>query len=104
MIPTVPSIENLTLSLTQEIHVRAPLDATFDALLEQLGPKNDTPEGQAMPMKIEPWPGGEGGTATWVMAMGISGDMCKPSNGRRYSNSPDRYSCLIRLSRMCSTG
>src|SRR5438132_3560815 len=52
------TIEDLTLNVTQEIHVRAPLEATFAALLEQLGPKNDTPDGKPMPMKIEPWPGG----------------------------------------------
>ena len=52
------SIENLTLTVTQEIHVRATLQNTFAALLEQIGPENDTPEGNAMPMKIEPWPGG----------------------------------------------
>ena len=51
-------IENLTLNVTQDIHVRAPLDATFAALLEQLGPESDTPDGKPMPMKIEPWPGG----------------------------------------------
>ena len=52
------SIEDLTLNVRQEIHVRASLDATFAALLEQLGPYNDTPDGKAMPMKLEPWPGG----------------------------------------------
>ena len=52
------AIENLTLNLTQEIHVRAPLVVTFAALLEQLGPENDTPDGKPMPLKIEPWPGG----------------------------------------------
>jgi hypothetical protein len=51
-------IENLTLNITQEIHVRASLEVTFAALLEQLGPENDTPEGTRMSMKIEPWPGG----------------------------------------------
>jgi len=51
-------IENLTLTITQEIHVRASLEVTFEALLEQLGPENDTPEGKRMSMKIEPWPGG----------------------------------------------
>jgi hypothetical protein len=56
--PTVPGIESLTLTVTQEIHVRATLEDTFAALLEQIGPDNDTPEGKAMPMKIEPWPGG----------------------------------------------
>jgi Activator of Hsp90 ATPase homolog 1-like protein len=58
MTATVPGIENLTLNVTQEIHVRASLEVTFAALLEQIGPQNDTPEGNAMPMKIEPWPGG----------------------------------------------
>src|SRR5438132_7491534 len=52
------TIEDLTLNVTQEIHVRASLEATFAALLEQLGPQNDTPDGKPMPMKIEPWPGG----------------------------------------------
>jgi uncharacterized protein YndB with AHSA1/START domain len=51
-------IENLTVTITQEIHVRASLEVTFEALLEQLGPENDTPEGKRMSMKIEPWPGG----------------------------------------------
>src|SRR5271170_4917839 len=50
-------VENLTVTITQEIHVRAPLDVTFEALLEQIGPGNETPEGP-MPMKLEAWPGG----------------------------------------------
>jgi hypothetical protein len=56
--PSVGAIENLTLSVTQEVHVRASLETTFAALLEQLGPGNDTPDGQPMPLKLEPWPGG----------------------------------------------
>ena len=55
---TLHSIEDLTLSITQEIHVRASLDATFAALLEEIGPHNQGPDGKPMPMKIEPWPGG----------------------------------------------
>ncbi len=51
-------IESLTLNITQEIHVRASLEVTFEALLAQLGPENETPEGNRMQMKIEPWPGG----------------------------------------------
>src|ERR1700694_4913865 len=58
MVPTAQSVEDLILNVTQEIHVRAPLDVTFDALLEQLGPLNEVTEGAPMPMKIEPWPGG----------------------------------------------
>ena len=51
-------IDTLTLNITQEVQVNAPLEQTFSALLEQIGPENDTPEGNALPMKIEPWPGG----------------------------------------------
>jgi hypothetical protein len=58
MISTGIRIEDLTLSITEEIHVRAPLEVTFAALLEQLGPFNETSEDKPMPMKIEPWPGG----------------------------------------------
>jgi hypothetical protein len=55
---TVAGIESLTLLVTQEIHVEASLDDTFEALLEQLGPQNSAPDGTPIPMKIEPWPGG----------------------------------------------
>lgn len=58
MVSTAPKTEDLTLNITDEIHVRAPLEATFVALLEHLGPFNETGEGKPMPMKIEPWPGG----------------------------------------------
>ena len=58
MISTAARIEDLTLNITEEIHVRASLDATFAALLEQLGPSNETTEDKPMPMKIEAWPGG----------------------------------------------
>jgi len=51
-------IESLTLLVTKEIQVNASLQDTFDAILEQIGPHNETPEGTSMPMKIEPWPGG----------------------------------------------
>jgi hypothetical protein len=58
MISTATRIEDLTLNITEEIRVRASLDATFAALLEQLGPHNEVPERGPMPMKIEAWPGG----------------------------------------------
>src|SRR5579863_80965 len=58
MIQTALSIEDMTVNIEQEIYVRASLEDTFTALLEQIGPGNETPEGKAMPMKIEPWPGG----------------------------------------------
>ena len=58
MIPIAESIENLTLNITQEIHVKASLEVTFEALLEQLGPGNQVMDGTPMPMKLEAWPGG----------------------------------------------
>src|SRR5713226_1673287 len=58
MISTATRIEDLTLGITEEIHVRASLDDTFAALLEQLGPHNEGPENGPMPMKLEAWPGG----------------------------------------------
>lgn len=58
MTATVQTIENLALNITNEVRVRASLADTFDALLEQMGPHNSTPEGKPLPMKIEPWPGG----------------------------------------------
>lgn len=58
MTTTAAKIEDLTLSITEEVHVRASLETTFAALLDQLGAYNERPDGTAMPMKIEPWPGG----------------------------------------------
>ena len=46
------------LHIERAIDIKAPPRAVFDALLEQLGPRNDHPDGAPMPMKLEPWPGG----------------------------------------------
>jgi hypothetical protein len=54
---TVPGIESLSVVITKELHIKASLITTFESLLEQLGPGNETPE-QKMPMKVEAWPGG----------------------------------------------
>ncbi|MGA2559991.1 MAG: SRPBCC domain-containing protein [Terracidiphilus sp.] len=58
MTQTANSIEDLTLTINQEIRVNASLEVTFEALLEQMGPGNETHDGTPLPMKIEPWPGG----------------------------------------------
>jgi hypothetical protein len=52
------SIEKLMFAITEEIHVRASLEATFAALLDQIGPYNELQEGKPLPMKLEAWPGG----------------------------------------------
>ena len=57
MITTGQEIENLTLKITQEIHVMTTLEITFALLLEQLE-DNDTPEGNKLQMKLEARPGG----------------------------------------------
>jgi hypothetical protein len=53
-----PGLENLSLNITQDIHVRASLDVTFAALLEEIGPGNQGQHGVPMPMILEAWPGG----------------------------------------------
>jgi hypothetical protein len=53
-----PAIENLSINITEEIRVRASLTATFEALLEEMGPSNQGHQGMPMPMTLEPWPGG----------------------------------------------
>jgi uncharacterized protein YndB with AHSA1/START domain len=58
VIATAMKTEDLTLNIVQEIHVRASLEVTFAALLEQLGPFNATGDDKPMPMKLEAWPGG----------------------------------------------
>ena len=50
--------DHLTLHITEEIHVKASIENTFAALLEQLSAGLDRPDGTAMPMKLEAWPGG----------------------------------------------
>jgi len=52
------SVEDLTAHITEEIHVKAGLEDTFAALLEQMGEGNSLPDGTPMPMKIEARPGG----------------------------------------------
>ncbi|HVZ85158.1 MAG TPA: SRPBCC domain-containing protein [Terracidiphilus sp.] len=58
MTATLSVLEDLTLTVNQEIRVDAPIDVTFEALLEQLGPGNEMPDGTPMPFKLEAWPGG----------------------------------------------
>jgi len=65
MVPSEQSLDNLTLTISRDIHVKAPLNVTFAALLEQLGPGNETPDGKSLNMKIEAWPGGR-----WYRDMG----------------------------------
>jgi len=58
MVLPASAVNELILNIQQEIHVEASIETTFDALLEQLGPKNENHEGKPMPMKLEARPGG----------------------------------------------
>jgi hypothetical protein len=47
-----------TLTITEEIAVRAPLEQTFASLVAQMGRLNETPDGTPLPMILETYPGG----------------------------------------------
>ncbi|MPZ19399.1 MAG: SRPBCC domain-containing protein [Luteitalea sp.] len=55
---TAPALDNLSVNITQEVHVRSSIAATFAALLEEIGPEHQIPDGPSMPLTLEPWPGG----------------------------------------------
>jgi hypothetical protein len=58
MVAVAPALENLTFTMTQEVHVRSSVTAAFAAILEEMGPANQGQNGSPMPMTLEPWPGG----------------------------------------------
>ena len=57
MSPTATA-NDISLRLTQEIHVKASLETTFAALLEELGQSHQVAADRPLPMKLEAWPGG----------------------------------------------
>jgi hypothetical protein len=102
---TSPTIENLTLTLNQEIHVRASLEGTFAALLEQMGPQNETHDGKPLPMKIEPWPGGrwyrdlgDGNGHFWAMVQAIKRPTLLELTGPLFMSAPVVSNLQYRLS------
>jgi hypothetical protein len=58
--PTNVAEEELvqTLIIRKEIDIAAPLDISFEVMLEQIGPENQMLDGKPFPLKLEPWPGG----------------------------------------------
>ena len=48
----------VTLEIRKEIEIAAPIEIAFEAILEELGPEGQMPDGKPFPLKIEPWPGG----------------------------------------------
>jgi len=44
--------------IRREIEIAAPIEVTFQSVLDELGPEAQIMDGQSLSMKIEPWPGG----------------------------------------------
>ncbi|MDQ2833860.1 MAG: SRPBCC domain-containing protein [Acidobacteriota bacterium] len=47
-----------TFELVKEEEIAAPIQIVFETILEQMGPHNETPNGESLQMKLEAWPGG----------------------------------------------
>ncbi len=101
---TATEIDNLTLRIEQEIRVKATLEVTFAALLEQLGPGSETP-GAPMPMVIEAWPGGRwfrdlgnGNGHFWAVVQAIKRPTLLEFNGPLFMSHPVTNNVQYRLS------
>lgn len=105
MIEAPVSMEEMTLTIKQEIRVKAPLATTFAALLEQLGPGNEHPDGTPMPMKLEAWPGGrwyrdlgEGNGHFWGNVQAIKRNTLLEISGPLFMSYPVTNNLQYRLS------
>ena len=99
-----PTLEQLTLTVTEKIHVAASLERTFATLLEQMGPANETPYGDKLPMKIEPWPGGrwfrdlgDGNGHFWGVVQSIKRPTLLEISGPLFMSAPVMSNLLYRL-------
>jgi len=98
-----PNMEDLVFNLSQEIHIEASFDITWETLLEQIGPDNQAPDGRPLPMNREPWVGdrwyrdlGEGNGHLWGHLQAI----IRPT----LLELPDPCLCPTQSPRMCNTG
>ena len=58
---TTAQIEQETVQafeIRKEIQIAAPIEIAFEALLDELGPEAQMPDGKSLALKIEPRPGG----------------------------------------------
>lgn len=53
-----PEREMRSLYIQRSVEIAAPGAIAFEAMLEQLGPASEMPDGKQFPMKLEAWPGG----------------------------------------------
>jgi uncharacterized protein YndB with AHSA1/START domain len=105
MTATLSELDSLTLAIQQEIRVSAPIDITFAALLEQLGPTNEMPDGTPMPMKLEAWPGGrwfrdlgDGNGHFWGTVQAIKRPTLLEFSGPLFMSQPVANNVQYRLS------
>ena len=47
-----------TLVIRKEELIDAPIEIAFQAMLDELGPESQMPDGKPMPLTLEAWPGG----------------------------------------------
>lgn len=105
MAASAMKLEDHTIQINQEIQVQASLEETFAALLEQLGPENDRPDGVRMNMKIEAWPGGrwfrdlgDGNGHFWGVVQAIKRPMLLEFCGPMFMSAPVMSNVQYRLS------
>ena len=55
---TMEELEVQSFGFSKDIVIAAPIETAFEALLAELGPEGQMPDGKPFPMKLEPWPGG----------------------------------------------
>lgn len=58
MVLPASTANEMFVRITKEVRVKASLEATFGALLEELGPYHQVADDRPLPMKLEAWPGG----------------------------------------------
>src|SRR5688500_956538 len=54
----VEELQVQAFDFSKDIMIAAPIEIAFEALLAELGPEGQMPDGKPFPMKLEPWPGG----------------------------------------------
>ena len=47
-----------TMEIKKDELIAAPIEIVFQAVLDELGPESQMPDGTPLPFKLEPWPGG----------------------------------------------
>ena len=102
---TVPDLESLSFKIEQEIRVRASLEVTFSALLDQLASGFEKDDGTPMPFKLEAWPGGRwfrdlgnGNGHFWATVQAIKKPTLLEFNGPLFMSLPVTNNVQYRLS------